>query len=306
MGRDLYDASPAARAVFERAEDACKIPLRTLCFEGPADQLSRTDVAQPAIFTVSAAVLAAMDERLDPPRLEALRPDVMAGLSLGEYTALYAADALDLEEMVRLVARRGQLMQEAAAAVPGGMVSVLGLSEEKAEELCRAAAEGELLVCANFNCPGQVVLSGQIGACERAEAMAKAFGAAGAVRLKVAGAFHCELMRPAAEALAAAMAEVTFRRPTTPIIANVDAAAYRSAEAIRERLLRQLTSPVRWQQSMENLLAGGVEKLYEVGPGRVLAGLMRRIDRKVTVTSVNTREAVEALAQAPAEARGGD
>ena len=197
MGRDLYDAFPAARDLFDRAEAATGIELKKLCFEGPQEQLARTDVCQPAIFTVSAATLAAMQDLLSPGRPEVLRPSHMAGLSLGEYTALYAAGSLDFESTVRLVARRGQAMQAAAEAEPSGMVSVLGLDDAEAAELCRAAAQGQILSCANFNCPGQVVLSGQIDACRRAERMAGDFGAKAATALNVAGAFHSDLMTPA-------------------------------------------------------------------------------------------------------------
>jgi len=296
MGMDLYDAFPAARRVFDAAEEACGLPLRRLCFEGPEEELARTDVCQPAIFAVSAATLAVMEDLLGPPRMAAFGPPWVAGLSLGEYTALYAAGALGLPGMVRLVARRGELMQQAATAVDSGMVSILGLDEQKVAELCEAAREGQVLVCANFNCPGQIVVSGQIEACRRVAERAAEFGAAAAVPLKVAGAFHTELMRPAAEGLATAMETVTFRDPAMPVIANVDAQPYQRAADIPDRLLRQLTHPIRWQPSMENLLAGGAGKYYEIGPGRVLAGLMRRISREARVTCLNSREALEKLA----------
>ena len=295
MGQDLYEASEAARRVFDEAEAATGLPVKKLCFEGPPERLARTDVCQPAIFTVSAATLAVMAELLDDEQLAAIRPAYMAGLSLGEYTALYAADAIDLQPAARLVARRGELMQQAAAAVPSGMVSVVGLVEAKAEDLVRAAGRGEALTCANFNCPGQIVLSGTIGACRRVEELAEKFGAIAAIPLKVAGAFHSEIMAPAAEKLAEALRDVTFRRPTVPVVANVDGRAYDQPEEIPGKLLAQLTSAVRWQQSMESLLGRGVQRFYEVGPGRVLAGLMRRIDREAKVTSLSFRRAVEKL-----------
>ena len=311
MGRDVYEAFPAARRVFDLAEEACGLGLKRLCFEGPEEELARTDICQPAIFTVSAAILAALGDLLDAERspiplqrdwsldrLAEIRPAYVAGLSLGEYTALYAADAVDLAPAVRLVARRGELMQQAATAVPSGMVCVLGIGPEKAAELAAAAAEGEVLTCANLNCPGQVVLSGQAEACRRAEAMARDFGASGAVPLKVAGAFHSEIMAPAAERLAEALAEVEFRDPKMPVVANVDARSYTTAAEVPRKLLAQLTSPTRWQQSMEFLLGRGVDVPYEIGPGRVLAGLMRRIDRRAAVVSVNSRRALEQLAGA--------
>lgn len=320
MGKDLYEAFAGAKAVFDRAEQITGLGLKKLCFEGPQDQLNRTDVAQPAIFTVSAALLACMDNLLSPEKVAALRPQFMAGLSLGEYTALYAAGRIDFEDALRLVAKRGAAMQSAATAVPSGMVAVMGLDEAKAIELCKAASDGQVLTCANFNCAGQIVLSGQIDACRRAEAKAGEFGASGAKMLEVAGAFHSAIMQPAADDLAKALEAVTFRVPPstaprgdrtdlarasdgqgfaaagTQVVANVDAAVYGQGGTASQKLLAQLTGPVRWQQSMEYLLAAGVERFYEIGPNRVLAGLMRRINRKAAVINVNSRESLEKLA----------
>lgn len=294
MGRDLYEAFPAARRIFDLAEEALEMPLKRLCFEGPDEELSRTDVCQPAILTASAATLAAMDDLLGP---EAPRPTFAAGLSLGEYTALYAAGAIDFPDALRLVARRGTAMQQAAITVDSGMVSVLGLEEEQARALCAAAADGQILTCANFNCPGQIVLSGEKAACERALERAEEFGATRALPLNVAGAFHCELMTPAAEQLRSALEAVEFRPPAeATVVANVDAEPYRDAAEIPEKLLGQLTCPVRWQQCVETLIAEGADTFYEIGPGRVLAGLMRRIDRRHRVTCINSRESLEALA----------
>mgnify|MGYP006301500701 CR=1 FL=1 len=298
MGKDLYEAFPSAGGIFERAEAASGLPLREFCFEGPEEKLAATDICQPAIFTVSAATLAVLDDLLGPERMAETRPEAMAGLSLGEYTALYAAGAMDFESGVRLVTRRGQLMQEAAQAVPSGMVSVIGLDEPKARELCEAAAGDQVLSCANFNCPGQIVLSGQEEACARAAELAGDFGASKAVALKVAGAFHSELMRPAAEEFAQAFDEITFTDPNVPVISNVTAEAYSSADEIRDRLLAQLTSPVLWQQSMEKLLAEGINRFFEIGPGRVLAGLMRRIQRRAEFHSLNARSAIEKMLDA--------
>ncbi|MFB3893502.1 MAG: ACP S-malonyltransferase [Phycisphaerae bacterium] len=320
MGKDLYEAFAAARTIFDVAEDVSGLPLKKLCFDGPKEDLDRTDMAQPAIFTVSAAALACIDNLLGPEKVEALRPAFMAGLSLGEYTALYAADMIDFQDCLRLVTLRGSAMQKAATAVPSGMVAVMGLDEPKALELCKAAGDGQVLVCANFNAPGQVVLSGQIEACRRAEAMAKDFGASAAMPLPVAGAFHCEIMSPAVEELKAALGSVQFRAPRGPlagdrskladpsggqqlasagtkVVANVDAQPYPCEGCVKGKLLAQLTGAVRWQQSMEHLLAQGVEQFYEIGPGRVLAGLMRKINRKARVKCINGREAVEKLAK---------
>ncbi len=295
MGCDLYESFLPARDVFDRAETASGLPLKNLCFEGPEEELGRTDVSQPAIFTVSAALLAVMKEALPPEQFPV--PQFTAGLSLGEYTALYAAGAMFLESTVRVVTRRGQLMQAAAAAVPSGMVSIIGIDEGRAQELCEQVAEGEILSCANFNCPGQVVLSGTIEACNRARERAKEFGAAAAVPLKVAGAFHTEIMRPAAEQLAKVLDRVEFEGLDVAVISNARARAYDGVGSICDNLVAQLTSPVRWAESMENLLEQGVERFYEIGPGHVLAGLMRRIQRKANVTCINSREAVDKLLQ---------
>lgn len=297
MGKDLYEAFPAARRVFDEAEEATGLPVKQLCFEGPEEALARTDVCQPAIFTVSAATLAVLGDLLSPKQLAEIGPAYMAGLSLGEYTALYAADALDLQPAARLVARRGQVMQEAAVAVPSGMVSVMGLDEAAAQQLVEAAADGQVLTCANFNCPEQIVLSGQIEACRRAEEMAKDFGARMAVPLQVAGAFHSEIMAPAARKLAEALRDVALRDPRVPVVANVDAQPYSHVEEIPTKLLDQLTSAVRWQQSMEFLLAAGVRTFFEIGPGRVLKGLMRRIDRSAEVICLTSRQGVEKAVQ---------
>ena len=294
MGRDFLDSFSPAEEMFVQAEAASALPLRTLCFEGPEEDLARTDVAQPAIFTVSAIALEAFRATLGK---SAPQPDALAGLSLGEYTALYAAGAMDFETGVKLVAKRGQLMQDAATATPSGMVSVIGLDEARAQELCSAAADGQVLTCANYNCPGQIVLSGERAACERAAELAEQFGASGAVVLKVAGAFHSQIMAPAAEAFAEVLGRVHFAEPRVPVISNVDAKPYAGAHEIADRLLSQLTQPVRWQQSMEYLLAQGLGRPYEVGPGRVLAGLMRRIDRKTRVANLSSYQAIEALAQ---------
>ena len=322
MGKDLYEAFAAAKFLFDRAEKVCGLPLKRVCFEGPEEELNRTDIAQPAIFTVSAVMLACLDSLLEPAKVEALRPAFMAGLSLGEYTALYAADMIDFDDALKLVTRRGAAMQAAATTVPSGMVAVMGLDEPKARELCAAAAQGQVLTCANFNCPGQIVISGQIDACKRAEGLAQDFGAIGATPLKVAGAFHSDIMAPAADKLSQALADVKFRLakglppsadrtalpdPTwgqafaavsTQVVANVDAQPYCCEESVSPKLLAQLTGAVRWQQSVELLLSQGVEKFYEIGPGRVLAGFMRRINRKAEVVNVNSRESLEKLVAA--------
>jgi [acyl-carrier-protein] S-malonyltransferase len=295
MGKDLYEAYPAARRLFQQGEAISGLPLRSLCFEGPKERLDRTDIAQPAMFTVSAAFLAVMRERLGAG-CPVLNPAAVAGLSLGEYTALYAAEAMDFETALDLVTRRGSAMQAAAEAGDSGMVAVIGLDEAQATALCQAVAEGQVITPANFNCPGQIVLSGAKAACRRAAEKAKQFGASNAVVLAVAGAFHSEFMRPAAEQLAKALEAAQIGAPKVPVLANVDARPHEPA-TIRRKLLDQMVSPVRWGQCVQNLLAEGLERFYEIGAGKVLAGLMRRIDRRANVTGVNSQEALEGLAK---------
>ncbi|MHC4947031.1 MAG: ACP S-malonyltransferase [Planctomycetota bacterium] len=293
MGRAWADASPAARATFDEADavlgDALGAPLSTLCFEGPADRLNRTDVSQPAIYTCSVASWRGLRER--SPDLTA---QVAAGLSLGEYTALHLAGAFDFATGLRLVARRGQLMQAAAEASDGGMVALIGADENQAAAVCAAAlAAGPdtVLVPANFNAPGQIVLSGDAGACDQAVAAATDAGLR-ATRLTVAGAFHSPHMQPAADRMAEVLGEADLRPPEVETWSNVTAGPHDagSVELLRRRLVEQIVSPVRWSQSCQALLtgdrvAGHTIACHELAPGAVLRGLMRRIDRKVKVTS---------------------
>lgn len=289
MGKDLYEAFPQARDVFDAAEEAAGLPLKKLCFEGPEEQLNRTDMCQSAIFTVSAAVLAVLGEA----KFNGQKPAFAAGLSLGEYSALYAAGAMDLPTAVKLLVARGQYMQEAATAVPSSMVSLLGADEEIAQKVCDAARGTGVLVPANFNAPGQIVVSGTVDACKRAMEVAKDCGAGGGIELKVAGAFHSPLMAPAAEKLAVALESAEIRTLDVPVVSNVTARAHEDVAGIRKLLLEQLTSGVRWQQSCEFLVAQGCDAFLEIGPGRVLAGLMRKLDRRANITSLNGREALE-------------
>jgi [acyl-carrier-protein] S-malonyltransferase len=291
MGVAAAEGSPAAAAVFREAADILGFDLLAACRSGPQEELNRTDTAQPAIYTVSAALLAAMKEKGVP----AAPPDFAAGLSLGEFTALHYAGAYSFADGLRLVRRRGQLMQQAAEKSAGGMVSVIGLDAAKARELCAAAAAGGLLVPANFLCPGNIVLSGDKAACARAVETAEKTFAAKAVALAVAGAFHTAHMRPAAEGLAAVLAETAVAAPRIPVISNTDAGPHGDPAAIRATLVRQLDNPVLWEQSMARLLDSGVEAFYEIGPGRVLAGLLKRIRRTVKVINVQTVQDLSAL-----------
>ena len=295
MGKEIAAAFPSAARLYERANNILGFDLSLICFEGPAGQLNTTTMSQPAIFVTSAAMLEVLRE--GPSATAGIRPEVTAGLSLGEYTALYAAGVVDFEQALVLVRKRGQAMQDAADAQPGSMVSIIGLDEEKVSQICSEAAQGELMQAVNFNCPGQIVVSGAKGACLRAEQLAPKYGAIKAVPLEVAGAFHTEMMAGAAEALSEALADAAISDPAdVKIIANVDAEYYQTAEEIRQGLTKQLTCPILWQRCMEKLIADGVEHFYEIGPGRVLTGLMKRISRKTKVVNVSNPEAVKELA----------
>jgi len=290
MGKDIADASPAAADTFDRASRVVGYDLRSLCFQGPAEKLEQTDIQQPAIFTTSVALWRAINEGNDSNE----PPVAMAGLSLGEYTALYAAGSLSFEDGLALVKRRGELMQAAARATPGGMVTALGLDPEKVQEVIREASAKGVLVAANFNCPGQVVLSGSKAACEAAIPLFERAGGR-AMPLKVAGGFHSPLMQPAADGLARMLARTRFEAPAVPVIANVNGRPHGDAAAIRQCLADQLTHPVRWQASMEWLIAEGVERFIEIGPGRILTGLLKKISRRTPVVNVSTADSLSAL-----------
>ncbi len=295
MGADVARAFPNAAALFEKANEIAGFDLRKVCFEGPADRLNTTTMSQPAIFATSAALLEVLRTS---PATAGLTPDITAGLSMGEYTALYAAGAISFEEGLRLVHKRGAAMQAAADATPGGMVSLIGLDEDNVRQLCNEASEGELIEPVNFNCPAQIVVSGARGACARAEGLAQKYGAMKAVRLEVAGAFHTRMMSSAAEALQNALQQARIAAPG-PIktIVNITAEYYITAGGIIDGLTRQLVSPILWQKCMERLLADGVEQFYEIGPGRVLTGLMKRINRKAKVTNVSDLASLKALVE---------
>ncbi len=290
MGQDIADAYPQAKNLYDRASEILEFDLAKICFEGPEEQLNSTVMSQPAIFVTSAAFLEVLKSKFG----DAFVPDATAGLSLGEYTALYAAGTIGFEDGVRLVHKRGMAMQEAADATDGGMVSILGLDEEKVNAICEEAAQGDLITGANYNCPGQIVVSGAASACQRAAEIAEKHGAMKAVVLKVAGAFHTEMMQPAADALGKALADCTIQDPVdVRVISNIDTSFYKNANAIREGLTAQLVSPLQWQKCMEVFLSQGVESYYEIGPGRVLTGLMKRIHRKTRVTNLSGLESID-------------
>jgi [acyl-carrier-protein] S-malonyltransferase len=295
MGRDAYHRSPAARRVFDLADSLLPFSLSDVVFGGPEERLIETDVSQPAILVTSMALVEAAREAGWKAHAGAC-----AGLSLGEYSALAFSGALALEDAVCLVHRRGVLMREAGRANPGGMLSVIGLADAALDAVLAAAGAAGVICKANLNCPGQVVLSGQAPALEAAAKLASEKGAMKVVMLKVDGAFHSPLMAPAAEGLARALEGIEIRRPSMPIVANASAGLTDDPAAIRRLLVEQLTSPVLWERSMRLLLERGFISFVEIGPGRVLAGLMKRIERKVSMTSVSDMDGVAALA-VPAE-----
>jgi [acyl-carrier-protein] S-malonyltransferase len=278
MGRQLAESLPPVRALFDRAGASLGYDLAKICFEGPAELLDSTVHSQPALFVASLAAL----ESLKAGNAAAVEGcQAAAGLSLGDYTALVFAGVMDFEDGLRVVQTRGSAMQGAANRVPSGMVSILGLDRPAVEALCAQAAQGELLQVANLLCPGNIAVSGTKAACQRVTEMATAAGAMRAVPLAVAGAFHTSLMEPAVERLAAVLADVPMRRPRIPVVSNVDARAHDDPQEIRSLLVRQVVSPVLWEDSQRALLAIGCDEFYEVGPGRVLRGLLKRIDRKI-------------------------
>ena len=282
MGREVREASAAARELFAQAADVLGYDLAAVCDEGPSEKLDRTDISQPALYVCSLAAVEHLRET-QPDVVEAA--DVAAGLSLGEYTALAFADAISFEDGLRVVKRRGEAMQAAAEATESGMVAALMLQPEQVEQVRDAAREAGTIEIANYLCPGNTVLSGAKAAVAKAESLIEEQGGR-AVPLSVAGAFHTELMKPADEQLREALQAAEIRPPRIPVLSNVDAAPHSDLAEIRETLVRQVLSPVRWEDTIRAMQADGVERFYEVGPGNVLKGLMKRIDRKASFESV--------------------
>ena len=296
MGKALADAFPESRAAFDEVDEALGLPLSALCFEGPEGDLQLTTNTQPAILTTSIAAWRALS-------LRGIKPAFVAGHSLGEYSALVAAGALGLADAAVAVRRRGQYMQEAVPVGVGAMAAILGLDLPAIETACREAAQGQVVSPANVNSPGQVVIAGHKEAVDRASGLCKAAGAKRAVPLPVSAPFHCALMRPAQERLAHDFASVAFRDPGVPLVNNVDARVVRTADDCREGLIRQVSAPVRWLEVVEALAREGVDTVIEIGPGTVLAGLVRKIDKNLRVVGVEDPASLEAALQALGEAR---
>jgi [acyl-carrier-protein] S-malonyltransferase len=294
MGKDLYASSPAAKEIFDRADRLLGFSLTDLCFDGPEDRLNQTDVSQPAIYVASVASFHAAKAAgvIDESAIAGF-----AGLSLGEYTALHLANVFGFEEGLKLVAARGRYMQEAAVASPSGMVAILGADEAQVNQLCQEAAGGEVLVPANLNAPGQIVVSGSIAACQRVLKAAEAAGLK-ATALKVAGAFHSPVMQPAADRMAGELERVTFQPPRFPVYSNVTAQPHGDPSSIKRLLVDQIVSPVQWERTMNTVLVIDGARFVELAPGRTLAGLAKRFNRRLPVESVATSEAIEAASKA--------
>lgn len=283
MGRQLSEEHPEAKRFYDQANDILGYDLAKLCFDGPAEELDTTVYSQPAIFVTSLAALEVLRKK-NPEAL--LACEATAGLSLGEYTALVFAGVLDFEDGLKLVQQRGLAMQESADATPSGMVSILGLERVEVENLCQQARQGGELRVANLLCPGNIVVSGSNDACERVAEMAEQAGAMKVVPLAVAGAFHTPLMCPAEEKLARVLDTIELSPPRIPVISNVDALPHEDPAEIRDILIQQILQPVQWEASMRYLLDRNYDQFYEIGPGRVLRGLLRRIDRKIPCQNV--------------------
>ncbi|AUX43158.1 malonyl CoA-ACP transacylase [Sorangium cellulosum] len=297
MGKALAESSPAARGVFARADAALGEPISRLCFEGPMEELTLTSNTQPAIVATSCAVAAALVEHL--PELEP--PLYAAGHSLGEYSALVAAGALEVEEAVRLCRTRGSAMQDAVPAGQGAMAALMGLDQDVVLAICAEAAQGEVVSPANYNGPGQIVIAGHSQAVARARELAVARGGK-AIALKVSAPFHCALMRPAAERLRPELERTQVRPLAFPVIANVDAAPNADPERVRSLLLQQIDGTVQWMRTIERMAADGVTHALELGPGKVLAGLAKRITKQIKVLSVSDMAGIERVSAFLSEA----
>jgi [acyl-carrier-protein] S-malonyltransferase len=299
MGRELAESYPSARAVFDEADRVLGFSLSDLCFNGSEEALKLTENTQPAILAVSVAVQRILAD-------QGIRPDFVAGHSLGEYSALVVSGALPFADAVRLVRLRGRYMQEAVPAGEGAMAAILGLRPGQVAEICRKVSEGQIVGPANLNSPEQTVISGHAAAVKRAVEQASASGAKRAVMLAVSAPFHSELMRPAQERLESDLRQIAFAPLQIPLVTNVDASVITSGEEARGALVRQVTLPVRWEDSMHELMEAGATTFVEVGPGRVLSGLLRQIERSVHCFNVedtkSLQSALEKLAQAQGEA----
>ena len=279
MGKELYDNNATAKALFDKADEILGFKITDIMFAGTDEQLKQTNVTQPAVFLHSVITAICLGDEFAPA--------MVAGHSLGEFSALVAAGAISFEDGVKLVAARANAMQKACEANPGLMAAIIGLPDEKVEEVCsQISAEGEVVVAANYNCPGQLVISGTVDAINKACEALKAAGAKRALPLKVGGAFHSPLMQPAKDELQAAIEQTVFSAPKCPVYQNVDGKPHTDAEEIKANLIAQLTSSVRWTSSVQNMIADGADNFTECGPGKALQGMIGRIDKNVKVAGI--------------------
>lgn len=287
MGREFYDNYEEARAVFAEADQALGFSITEMCFAGPAEELNQTINTQPAILTVSVACLAVLTKAGGPV------PSAVAGHSLGEYSALVAAGSLSFADAVRLVRKRGQYMQEAVPVGAGGMAAVMGLSGEAVQEVCRKASVSGVVEAVNLNCPGQVVVAGDNNGLSAAASLAKEAGAKRFVPLTVSAPFHSSLMRPAGAKLAVDLENISVSDPEVPVVANVTADFVCSGPEVKDLLIRQVYSPVRWEESVHRLVAAGVTVVVEIGPGKVLSGLVKKINRELRIVNIEDAVSLE-------------
>jgi len=292
MGKELADKFPVTRQIFEEADDALGFALSTLCFNGPAEELQLTENTQPAILATSVAVLRAIESEGFP------KPDFVAGHSLGEYSALVAAGSLSVTDAVKTVRGRGRYMQEAVPVGTGAMAAILGSDVETVNAACGEAAQGQVCSAANINSPGQIVIAGDAAAIDRAIEILKARGAKRAVKLNVSAPFHCALMKPAQDRLSADLKQSQFNDLQTPLVTNVDAKPIKTGAEARDSLVRQVSQPVRWLQSVEFLSSHGVQTFIEIGPGKVLSGLVRQINRELRCLNVEDDSSLRASREA--------
>jgi [acyl-carrier-protein] S-malonyltransferase len=292
MGKDLADRFPAAKQIFEEADEALGFALSAMCFNGPAEALQLTENTQPAILTSSIATLRAIEAEGFP------KPDFVAGHSLGEYSALVAAGSLSLSDAVRTVRARGRYMQEAVPVGTGAMAAILGSDLETVNAACSEAAQGQVCSAANINSPGQIVIAGDAAAIDRAIEIVKARGAKRAVKLNVSAPFHCALMKPAQDRLEADLRGLPFSELETPLVTNVDAQPIKAGDEARDSLVRQVSQPVRWLESVEFLSNHGVQTFIEIGPGKVLSGLVRQINRELRCLNVEDDSSLRASREA--------
>jgi [acyl-carrier-protein] S-malonyltransferase len=292
MGKELAEKFPNARQVFDTADEALGFSLSELCFNGSAEELQLTENTQPAILAASVAVLRAMEAEGFPAA------DFVAGHSLGEYSALVAAGSLSLADALRTVRARGRYMQEAVPVGAGAMAAILGLETAAVKAGCDEAAQGQICSPANINSPAQVVIAGDAAAIDRAIVIMKERGAKRAIKLNVSAPFHCELMKPAQDRLAIDLTQVAFDDLKVPVVTNVDATAVTRGDQARESLVRQVSQPVRWREAVEFLIGHGVQSFVEIGPGKVLSGLIRQIDRNVRCVNVENEESLRAAREA--------